>query len=578
MKKFLNDRKAAAVFVMPAFIVFILFVALPFAVSVVLSLSGHDTAGGIRPAGFDNYIRMAGDAGFRRALKNTAIFVSVTASVQTVCGLAGACLIQGLGRGKYIFKSVFILPAVLPPFAAGALWMLLCSPVLGVNQLLAVVGIHGPIWSEHPVGLAAVAYIWQYAGLSMLLFSLSLSSVDRSVREAAYIEGCSRCAVFRHIIIPAVKHTVAAVLLLNILASLRAFDQIWIMTGGETDGTSGLLTGYLYKYNLAEYRSADAGMGSASVALAAACLIIAYILYKNVLTAASHREFDTDAGKPSKNTASPPVYIALTVLAAVYLLPVAWAVLSSLRTNAGLYLESFGLSPEDGISNYITAWAGGGLQSASLYSLMIGTVTAALSLVLGSMAAFAIARLRGALAGAVRLCFVCGIVLPVYCILPVLVKLYESTGLGKTVWGLVPLYLALSVPFTVLIMTALYRSIPDELTEAAYMDGSSVYGIFRHIYLPVSKPGLLTAAFIILVSVWNGFSSGLVLLSEESESGKIFAVASAGMLRPDSMDIVQMLATTVIAFFPAIALFCAMGDKIVRYLEMSINNISKHIK
>ena len=108
------------------------------------------------------------------------------------------------------------------------------------------------------------------------------------------------------------------------------------------------------------------------------------------------------------------------------------------------------------------------------------------------------------------------------------------------------------------------------------MDGSSVYGIFRHIYLPVSKPGLLTAAFIILVSVWNGFSSGLVLLSEESESGKIFAVASAGMLRPDSMDIVQMLATTVIAFFPAIALFCAMGDKIVRYLEMSINNILKY--
>ena len=139
------------------------------------------------------------------------------------------------------------------------------------------------------------------------------------------------------------------------------------------------------------------------------------------------------------------------------------------------------------------------------------------TLVLGSMAAYVLARFDFPGNRFVYYLFVGGMSFPVMLALVPLFYVVNNMGLLNTIHGLILVYIAYSLPFTVFFLTAFFRSLPTSVAEAAFVDGASHTRTFFQIMLPMARPGILSAGIYIFVMLWKEFELALVFISEESK-------------------------------------------------------------
>lgn len=206
-------------------------------------------------------------------------------------------------------------------------------------------------------------------------------------------------------------------------------------------------------------------------------------------------------------------HLALAVWAFLVISPIIWTFLGSFKTNT----EIFGDHPLAMPQNYHwdawgRAWEKAHIGQYMLNTVIVVAISTFLTMLLGSMAAYVLARYRFFGNKAIYLLFVSGLSFPVFLALVPLWLTVKNLGLLGTHTGVVIVYVAYSMPFTVFFLTAFFKTLPTSVGEAAMIDGCSHTRTFFQVMLPMAKPGLVSITIFNVLGQWNQYLLPIVLL------------------------------------------------------------------
>jgi N-acetylglucosamine transport system permease protein len=207
------------------------------------------------------------------------------------------------------------------------------------------------------------------------------------------------------------------------------------------------------------------------------------------------------AGDVGVNVFSQAVLIGWSVMV---LVPFAWTLLASVKTSAEIFGSPWALPETFQWSNFASAWDKG-VGQYLLNSVIVVTGGVVLTMLLGSMAAYVLARYQFPGNRLIYYLFAAGLMFPVFLAIVPLFFVVQNLGMLSTYQGLILVYVAYSLPFTVFFMHAFFRTLPTSIAEAAFMDGCSHSGVFFRVMLPMAKPGLLSIGIFNVIGQFNQF-------------------------------------------------------------------------
>ncbi|SIQ35152.1 raffinose/stachyose/melibiose transport system permease protein [Rhizobium sp. RU35A] len=206
------------------------------------------------------------------------------------------------------------------------------------------------------------------------------------------------------------------------------------------------------------------------------------------------------------------IQIVLIGNSIVMLAPIAIMVFSAFKTNAQIFQSPFSLPDFTHVGNLVRVWTETDFVRYLMNSLIVTGASIALILVLGTMAAYALARYEFRGANAILLFFLAGLTLPLkLAVIPLFIQM-RDLGLVDSRFSLIFIYVATGLPTTVFIMTGFIRSLPNELEDAARMDGANEARIMWSIMLPLVRPAMVIAAIQNVVPIWNDFFFPLIFI------------------------------------------------------------------
>ena len=225
---------------------------------------------------------------------------------------------------------------------------------------------------------------------------------------------------------------------------------------------------------------------------------------------------DELSGKP-KRKGSIGMTIILTLVALLWISPLVLLVITALRPLSDFVANGPLAWPQEWtLQNFADAWGVGNFATTYRNSGFLLILKVPLGVLISAMLAFALAKLRLRFGAAIMFAVFLGLTIPIYItIVPVFILL-RSMGATDSVPGLVGPYLAFGIPFEVLVLQSFFRQLPDELIEAAKMDGAGPWRIFFSLVLPLSTPALVTVLILDAVATWNEFLFALILLSSDA--------------------------------------------------------------
>lgn len=249
------------------------------------------------------------------------------------------------------------------------------------------------------------------------------------------------------------------------------------------------------------------------------------------------------------------------------LLPVAWIISLSFKSEAAITNGSPGFFPADGAGagwdNYRAVWANDQFRRAIFNSIGISLIATLLSVIVATLAAYAIARLEFRGKKAVLTIALAIAMFPVVSLVGPLFDMWRAIGLYDTWPGLIIPYMSFTLPLAIWTLSAFFREIPWEMEQAAQVDGATSWQAFRKVIVPLAAPGVFTAAILTFFFAWNDFVFGISLTSTENArpipASLSFFVGADPFNRPASL----LAAGAVIATIPIIVIVLIFQRKIV---------------
>jgi multiple sugar transport system permease protein len=261
-----QEARWAFLFLLPWLVGFVVFTAGPMIASLVLSFTDYNV---IRPpefVGLENYERMASDRRIGLALTNTAIYTALHVPGVIVLALGLAMLLLRVGRAAGFFRTVFYLPAITPAVAVGTLFLLILSGDGLLNGVLGAIGLAQPRWLTDPTwvkpGIVLMS-LWSL-GSTVVIYFAALHNVPLEQYEAARIDGAGSWQQFRHITLPFISGAIFFTLIVNTIASLQMFSEVFTMFFGLTRSSSGQSSALFYVIYLFQKAFQDLDFGYAS--------------------------------------------------------------------------------------------------------------------------------------------------------------------------------------------------------------------------------------------------------------------------------------------------------------------------
>lgn len=278
--RILNNKKAIAVFILPALLLYTLILFVPMAQSLYYSLLDWNGISEPTFVGLQNFVRLFQDRVFIIAARNNLVYIVVVVSMQLFCGFFVAVLLLYVKRGRGFIQTVYYIPSVITVIAIAQLFRSFYSiePVGLFNKIRLLFGVE-PIafLSNFDTVLPAVAAVegWQYIGIYMLIFYAALSSIPRDIEEAARIDGANEFQLLMLIRIPQIKNVIGLSFILSFVGALRGFAAPMSLTRGGPNNQSEILATYMFKK---AFTSQMLGYGSAIALIIAALSAICVIL------------------------------------------------------------------------------------------------------------------------------------------------------------------------------------------------------------------------------------------------------------------------------------------------------------
>lgn len=602
-----RDWRTAWIFFFPTVVLLFLLDAWPFLQGVYVSFTNTiGTTLHIGPfIGLANYAALLRDTSFLGAIRLTLQFTFWAEVLKLSLGIIGALLIHNAKRLRNLWSALILLPWIVPLVVQALIWLALYDPVFGgLDPILTFLHLASPEFAflgNPQTALWAVIVVNVWAGIPFFTITqlAGLKSIDADLYDAAAIDGANAWQRFRYITIPGLRYTIIVAELLSWIWTINNFGAIYLMTsGGPLDATRvvGILV-YERAFNaydvgsgvamalflvpvfgffiwlLGSYLRADTKADPSErrrvQVLVTILRPVAWLL--NLVLDTGERVASALAAtarivlrrKPSERVlgahgaqriGSVLFGIVLAILLAFELLPFYWMIVTAFKTNQQIRAATSIFWPKP--------W--------SLYQFhelltrtdfirwfentMIVAVTAAAIGVLASAAgAYALARLRWRGSGFFSTMLLLTYMMPGVAMLIPIYQIMAFLHLANTLWALIVAYPSFILPFACWLLMSYYRSIPEELEDAASIDGATRFQTFFRVILPLSKPALFAVTLFALTNAWNEFFLAYILL----QSGNVLTlpVGMAQMIFGDTYPEGELMAAALLMAIPVIIVY-----------------------
>ena len=283
-------------------------------------------------------------------------------------------------------------------------------------------------------------------------------------------------------------------------------------------------------------------------------------------------------------------YLLLFIWLIAVTLPLVWVGVNSLRSTQEIVENPFGTpwliagSPyedvegqptpkESAVANFEKAWVESEFSRYFLNSLIVTSISLVCILMFGAMAAYALAKIPAFGNRFFYLYFISGMMIPAQLTLVPLFFQYSAISETLSAWtaplgyevqlhnshaGLICIYIAFSLPFTILILTGFFKSLPNALRESAIIDGASEFTVFWRIMLPLAKPGLISAAIFNFLGLWNEYLFALIFVNSPEKKTLPLGLSNVSLQAQYNTDYGLLFAGLVIVIIPTLITYLVL--------------------
>lgn len=257
--------------------------------------------------------------------------------------------------------------------------------------------------------------------------------------------------------------------------------------------------------------------------------------------------------------------VLLAGLAGIWLYPVVWTLSNALRSSADIYRAPWDVPWPPVIGNVGEAWDRAHLGQALLNSGLVTAMTVAGVLVLAATGAYALTRLRPPGRAVLFMLILAPLVIPTEVLIVPLFSMFRSLGLINSLAGVALVNVVSSVSFATVILAGFFRQVPQDVIDAARVDGAGRLDVLLRIVLPLARPGLVAVALVVSVLAWNDFAGSLVLLQDPDTFTAQLALTTFSTVY--STDQGLTFAGMAIVMLPPLALFLVLQRSFLRALS-----------
>lgn len=248
-------------------------------------------------------------------------------------------------------------------------------------------------------------------------------------------------------------------------------------------------------------------------------------------------------------------HVLLAIWTIIVIVPFLWVVLSSFKTTKEILASPLSLPAHWQFDNYAHAWTDAGIRQFFLNTVIVVSVALVLVMLLGAMCAYVLARFTFPGSRAIYYLMLAGLTFPIFLAIVPLFFILKNIGLINTLPGLIMVYVAFALPFTVFFLYAFFRTLPDDVYEAALIDGAGEWKTFFRIMLPMARPGIAAVAIFNFLGLWNQFLLPVALNTDQSKYVLTQGMASFASQAGYAVDFGALFAAVVITVVPVLIVY-----------------------
>jgi N-acetylglucosamine transport system permease protein len=248
-------------------------------------------------------------------------------------------------------------------------------------------------------------------------------------------------------------------------------------------------------------------------------------------------------------------HVLLAIWTIIVIVPFLWVVLSSFKTTKEILASPFSLPAHWQFDNYAHAWTDAGIRQFFLNTVIVVSVALVLVMLLGAMCAYVLARFTFPGSRSIYYLMLAGLTFPIFLAIVPLFFILKNIGLINTLPGLIMVYVAFALPFTVFFLYAFFRTLPDDVYEAALIDGAGEWKTFFRIMLPMARPGMAAVAIFNFLGLWNQFLLPVALNTDQSKYVLTQGMASFASQAGYAVDFGALFAAVVITVVPVLIVY-----------------------
>ena len=255
------------------------------------------------------------------------------------------------------------------------------------------------------------------------------------------------------------------------------------------------------------------------------------------------------------------IYFVALILIGLMLAPVVYIILGGFRSNSEITVDPSGFPTDWNWQNYAEVLASGVFWLQVGNSTIAAVATTFFAVALGLMAAFALSRYSFRGRGAIYALFAAGLMFPMTVAITPLYILVRNLGLMNSLAGVIIPQIAFALPITIIILVPFLAAIPNELQEAAAIDGCSRLGFFWRMVIPLAVPGVITVGILAFIGSWNSYMLPLFILNNDASF--TLPLGTQAFASQYSVDTARVLAFTSLSMIPALVFFSLFERRIV---------------
>ncbi|MFE0799549.1 carbohydrate ABC transporter permease [Streptomyces sp. NPDC058812] len=271
-------------------------------------------------------------------------------------------------------------------------------------------------------------------------------------------------------------------------------------------------------------------------------------------------------GKKEGTTLNVFSHGVLVIWAIMVGMPLVWAVMTSFKDDAAIFGSPWSLPDKLNFDNWSRAWSQAHMSDYFLNTVMVVGGSLVGTLVLGSMAAYVLARFDFPGNRFIYYLFIAGMSFPIMLALVPLFYVVDNMGMLNTIHGLILVYIAYSLPFTVFFLTGFFRTLPSSVAEAAFVDGASHTRTFFQVMLPMAKPGLISVGIFNFLGQWNQYMLPTVLNTDPDKHVLTQGLVQLAVSQGYKGDWSGLFAGLVMAMLPVLAAYIIFQRQVVQGL------------